>query len=230
MDSFQEFEQATNPGSGVVQQPKPQAPRIQSPEMPREIPVDRVIPPNPNYPRKERPNAKRKVDFLFFAFLFVLVLMICLTAIFIERPELFGGSREQKRAARFSEILPSAMLKEKLKTAQSDVSRLSKRNLRANKKVKALQRETKRLRENLATKNEVIRRLQVGKSADEKYHRFLTHALDRFYTEPFKRNEKLRSICFTTDRSDRKCYQLERPYGWFEGDTIFPQPAKLRRL
>ena len=67
------------------------------------------------------------------------------------------------------------------------------------------------------TKVRLMNALQV-KAANEKYHHFLQHAIDQFYKTPLPKGVHKRTLCFTTDKSNRECLQIERPPGWKPGD------------
>lgn len=221
-DAFDEYTQATNPSSGVEQRPKMQAPRFPGPEAPMEIPPD---PRPPKVPEK-------KVEYSLFwpsLILFVLAFLLFMFSTL--------GVPTIKWVGPTHEILPDkprlteqSVKKQTSTSGRVEISRLEKDVQWLKTLLKKSKRKLKVERENHATTKARLNRALKSNNLDLKYEKFLRHALNQFYTQPFKPNEKQRTICFTTQPNDRECWQMSRPVGWFEGETIFPKPAQLRRF
>ena len=224
MDSFEQYEKATQMAKGGAESTPPEAPKLPGPDSPPRM-LD-----EPSITKKITMTLKDWVDFaksLFLLVLIVLAVLFLSALLWQEATNLLTNVVET----------PQTIIREAPAPAVPDESRpvpvfkdVTKEMEKHKKDANWLRHLLRTEKENHATTKARLQNALQERSADEKYHRFLKYALDKFYSTPFRPDEKSRTICFTTDESDRKCYQLDRPTGWFEGRTVFPSPAKLRQL
>ena len=214
MDSFDQYEKATQMGNGGTETKPPEAPKLPGPDSPPRIQA----------PQTQETFTKVKgwldqLKTLLILIVLVLVVLFLSSLLWKQFHSLTNLVETPKTIVREVPVqiaIPDESLEKELKKTQGDANWL--RHL--------LRKE----KENHATTKARLQNALQERSADEKYHRFLKYALNQFYSQPFKKGEGSRTICFTTDSRDRKCYQLDRPTGWFEGRTILPTPVKLRQL
>ncbi len=93
---------------------------------------------------------------------------------------------------------------------------------------KKLGQEVGKLLEQVKVLKQLLTQARRVRTADEKYHRLMKYAIAQFYSRPFKPGESSRTICFTTEQNDPRCYSVQRPAG-YELDVIAPSPGQLLR-
>lgn len=219
-DPFDEYEKASVSPPEGTKLPPGGTPQEQPPE---------YLPPEPYHvPVTSGPSTAEKVDewigmLVKWAFWFLGLVLIAILVwwLFVKIQPNFETKPPEVIETTTYEV-PAETQKE-LKQLRADVPYL--KNLLAK-----VRRQLRVEKENHATTRLRLERALVAKAADEKYQQFLKYALDQFYERPFKEGEEKRTICFTTNTMDKECLQLDRPKGWFEGKTILPEPARLRRL
>lgn len=208
-DAFSEFE-STDMSSPITQSPKPQAPQV---------PTDpKSPPPGERIQRISEPydwgKLARGVFLLALSLLFLI--LVLLSAWIGYR---WGSSLTFERPIPAQSLIPQETSKS---VDPGDLKKIEGANTWLRKLLREARRESRVLRENLATAEVRIRNLMEEKTADERYHEFLKYALDQFMGRPFAPGEGSRSICFTTDERSQKCYQIERPKDWHPGDPMPP--------
>lgn len=214
MNSFDEFENATaHP---------PEASKLPGQSVPKEKPGNNEVPAPPEMPQVKRPSMASKVDEwikLAVKWIGVLFLLALLFWWLFQSIPVFVS--ENPKVIEKTDVIYQVP-----EGTQSQITQLKKDVNWLRHLLKKAKRQLRVERENHATTRvKLMNALQV-KSADEKYHEFLKHALDDFHNRPFKPGEQKRTICFTTDQNNKECLQIERPYGWGEQQ----QPVKVRRL
>ena len=219
MNSFEEFETA-DMSEPKVQNPKPEAPQI---------------PNDPNLPAPDlsTPTIEEQENFLNQAHPYMLTalawIIVLLTFFILGWASWFGYNYLQLEQV--SESVVDKPLSVSIPEEKTDkrISKLEGRNRWLRKLLRDEKRKLRVARENLSTKEIRIRNLMQRKTADEQYHEFLRYALHKFHSQPFAEGEGRRSICFTTDVENQKCYQIVRPEGWSIGDPM-PRMTRINNL
>lgn len=223
--SFDEFE-STDLSKPVVQTPKPPAPQIPTPKQKVTTPPPGRVEYIPPEPFNWDVLRKGALFVLQASFVLLIVAFILLAIFFGERfvrEYQFAQAKPVVENPRGSQSSSGEL--RRLKTSKR-VSKLTGQNNWLRTLLKRSRREARIAKENLATRDARINNLMNSKSEDEKYHEFLKYALDQFMSRPFIKGEGSRSICYTTDTRNQKCFQIVRPEGWRFGD---PMP-RLRQL
>ena len=216
VNSFDEFENATvHP---------PEASKLPGQNVPKEKPGNNEVPQPSVIPPAPRPEMVSAVDewiklIVKWVAIFLLLAILLFAIWNILMPMI-------PTTAAMPEMIEKTIYEVPAET-QKQVSQLQKDVTWLQALLAKAKKELKVERENHATTRERLKRALISSSADEKYKQFLQYAITKFYNTPLPKNVHMRSLCFTTDTSKEECLQMERPEGWFEGDT---RPPIIRRL